>query len=219
MTGYSDFEKAAALFWALGGTIPHEPQLEDWARKIVEQSVSRDAALKQAVQLCGKPDSPGQRYLLTKLYSWMGAAFAQETIRCASAYLSGEPWNRLPRGMVRQEGILTGAESAVRASLFADMGQAQAQRGEISPALNSYGEAYRLEPYNAMYPIKIAELLLRTSGSEEAVQYLMNQRASVYYKPVKYQDARGERKENDTFRQLLEAQIRKLEAHRQSEAF
>lgn len=209
-----DFERAAALFWALGGEIPHDPGLERTASEKVKEWNSREKTLRRAAELCGEGDTPQQKYLLTKLYSWMGAEYAEKTIRFASSYLSGEPWSKLPRATVRQDGISVNQEIAARASIFSDLALAQMQRGESSPALANYSEAYRLEPYNAMYPVKIADLLALTRGVEEALEYLRNQKSSAYYRPVRYTDERGVRRENDTFRQLLDAHIRKMEARK-----
>ncbi len=212
----ADFQKAAALYWALGGSMPHQAEREKEAQELVKNSPSREKLLMRAAELCGKGDSPERKYLLAKIYSWLGASYARETIRWASAYLSGEPWKLLPGGTTRQEGILVSQESAVRASLFADMAQAQMLLGETGPALSNYAEAFRLEPYNAMYPVKIADILAATRGLEEALNYLNNQKASAYYKPVSYVDARGARKNNDTFRQLLDSHIRKLTARKEN---
>ena len=90
------------------------------------------------------------------------------------------------------------------------------QSGQPLAALNNYEQAYRLEPYNAMYPVKIADLLLRIRTPEEALLYLQQQTSSAYYRPVRYTDNRGQSKSNDTFRQLLDAQIRKIQALQQN---
>lgn len=211
-----NFQKAAALYWALGGNIPHQAEREKEALETVRQAPDREKVLLRAAALCGSGDDPARRYLLAKIYSWLGAPYARETIRWASAYLSGEPWKLLPRQTVRLEGILVSQESAVRASLFADMAQAQTLLGESGPALSNYSEAFRLEPYNAMYPVKIADVLAATRGLDEALNYLKNQKASAYYKPVSYMDVRGGRKSNDTFRQLLDSHIRKLTAQKEN---
>ncbi len=207
-----NFEKAAALFWALGGSIPHDSELETEAEKEVKEAGSREAVLRRAIRLCGGGNTPGERYLLANLYSWLGASAARETVRWASAYLSGPAWERLPRGLVRQEGIQLSWESSSRAAMLAILAGAQAQLGESGPALANYGEAARLEPYNAMYPVKTADLLAKTRSPEEALAYLKNQRASASYQPVKYRDQQGNRLINDTFQQLLEAHIRKIES-------
>lgn len=207
-----DFERAAALFWALGGSMPHIPELEEWALQEIADEADREKLLEKAVKLCGTGETPAHCYLLTKLYSWLGAPYTAETIRWASRYLSGKPWEKLPRGITVQDGIEISRESASRAGIYADLAQAQVQRGETGPAMVNYGEAYRLEPYNAMYPVKVADLLAFSGSIQEALQYLENQKASRYYKPVRYTDARGVRHTNDAFRQLLDAQIRKLKA-------
>lgn len=213
---HQQFEKAAALFWALGGQIPHDPALEESAKESVRSFSGREKALLKAAALCGEGEAPCQRYLLAKIYSWLGVAYASQTIRWASAYLSGDPWDRLPSGMTTQDGITISQESAIRASLFSDMAQAQMQSGQPLAALNNYEQAYRLEPYNAMYPVKIADLLLRIRTPEEALLYLQQQTSSAYYRPVRYTDNRGQSKSNDTFRQLLDAQIRKIQALQQN---
>ena len=180
-----NFEKAAALFWALGGSVPHDSELETEAEKEVKEAGSREAVLRRAIRLCGGGNTPGERYLLANLHSWLGASAARETVRWASAYLSGPAWERLPRGLVRQEGIQLSWESSSRAAMLAILAGAQAQLGESGPALANYGEAARLEPYNAMYPVKTADLLAKTRSPEEALAYLKNQRASASYQPVK----------------------------------
>ena len=62
-----NFEKAAALFWALGGSIPHDSELETEAEKEVREAGSREAVLRRAIRLCGGGNTPGERYLLAHL--------------------------------------------------------------------------------------------------------------------------------------------------------
>ena len=100
-----DFERAAALFWALGGNIPHAPELEEWALQEASGEADRDKLLLKAVKLCGAGETPAHCYLLAKLYSWLGPQYTADTIRWASRYLSGKPWEKLPRGIVLQDGV------------------------------------------------------------------------------------------------------------------
>ena len=51
---------------------------------------------------------------------------------------------------------------------------------------------------------------------EEALTFLRQQKENRYYTPVKYRDAQGQWRHNDTFRELLNAQILKFESWKES---
>ena len=55
------------------------------------------------------------------------------------------------------------------------------------------------------------EVVERLSGREEALRFLRGQRKNVWHAPVSYRDAAGCPRVNSLFRDLLDAQIRKLE--------
>ena len=91
--------------------------------------------MRRAIRLCGGGNTPGERYLLANLYSWLGASAARETVRWASAYLSGPAWERLPRGLVRQEGIQLSWESSSRAAMLAILAGSPGPAGGERPGV------------------------------------------------------------------------------------
>jgi hypothetical protein len=72
-------------------------------------------------------------------------------------------------------------------------------------------EAYHLEPYNALYAVKAADVIAKSRSREEAVNFLHNQKSSAYYLPTKYIDPQGNHCRNDTFRQLIDSHMLKLQ--------
>ncbi|MFR1480790.1 MAG: hypothetical protein ACLSB9_36460 [Hydrogeniiclostridium mannosilyticum] len=62
-----------------------------------------------------------------------------------------------------------------------------------------------------MNAVKIADCILRRSGRTEALRFLREQRKSSYFEPVKYQDISGAVHTNSAFKDLLNAQILKLQ--------
>lgn len=202
---------AAAIFVTLGGNLPNRFEREEEARRIAEEIPDREKRLKYIIALCADPDSPQSLYLTAKAYSWLGDAYRKEIIRYCTAYLQGEPWKGLPHGTVVEDGITVYRPARSRASVLIDLAQAQDADGQASAALSSFLEAYRLEPYNPMPAIKAAGILERLHGRTEAIQFLRQQKSSVFYQPVKYTDTQGNRTQNDSFRQLLDAYLLKLE--------
>lgn len=95
--------------------------------------------------------------------------------------------------------------------MLRDLAQAEQALGKLDKAQAHFAEAYRLEPYNAMNAVKIADCILRRSGRAEALRFLREQRKSSYFEPVKYQDISGAVHTNSAFKDLLNAQILKLQ--------
>lgn len=202
---------AAALFSTLGAAIPHDSLLEAQARKLSSTIANNKKRLLEVVELCGNPITPKQLYLVAKAYSWLGANYHKETIRYSSQYLQSGGWKDLPHNVVTENGIAINQTSAYRASVFLDLAQAQEGEGAFEDALLNYMEAYHLEPYNAMYAVKAADVIAKSRSREEAVRFLQNQKSSAYYLPTKYIDPQGNHCRNDTFRQILDSHMLKLQ--------
>lgn len=201
---------AAALFYVLGKSVPHRTSLEEEAQKIWEASGVRDQILHKIIELCGDAETPKQKYLVAKAYSWLGKNYDAQLIAAASDYLHTEGWNELAGKSVEDDGIVVNYAAAQRASVLLDLAKAQEGEGRLDAALFNFMEAYRIEPYRAMYVIKAADVVMKLHGREEALTFLEAQKKSKYYEPVRYIDVQGNARRNDLFKQLLDAQILKL---------
>ena len=204
-------ELAAALFHMLGAAVPYSRKDEGKARELFEALPTKERRLMKVISLCGTPETPRQFYLLAKACSWLGADYRMETIRWASAYLDSDGWDALPHQIVIENGILISQAAMCRAEIYDILAQAQDEEGRYEAALANFSEAYRLEPYNALNAIKMADVILQCRSRKEALNFLIQQKSSRYYHPIHYQDAQGGRFTNDTFQQLLNAHILKLE--------
>ena len=207
----NDPELAAALFFLLGEPVPHDPKLEKAAGEIQKNTDDRQKLLLRVIELCGEPTAPQTLYLCEKAYSWLGKTYSRETIRLAKAYLEGEEWDALSSKIEMVDGIEIDHRDEHRAGVLIDLARAQEGVGALEEAYSNYLQAYDLEPYNAMVVVKAAEVLSRLRGREEALNFLLQQRSSLYYEPVKYRDSLGRVRRNEVFRELVEAHILKLQ--------
>lgn len=201
---------AATILFLLGEPVPHDPKRESEAGKRIDFAASRENVLLEAVALCGRPDTPGRLYLCEKAASRLGKPYCRETIRLADQYLKGEEWAGLPRGAEVLDGISVDDRDALRAGVLLDLAAAREEAGEGESAYSAYLAAYELIPHNAMVAVKAADLLARIRGRKEALNFLLEQRGAFYYKPVRYRDSFGNIRWNGVFRDMIEAQIRKL---------
>lgn len=206
-----DPELAAALFYLMGETVPHDPKLEKTAGEIFNHAGDRKKLLLTIVSLCGEPSTPQELYLCEKAYSWLGKDYCSQTIRCASGYLNGEEWDALSGRTEVVDGILIDYGDVRRAGVLMDLANAQEETGSAEAAYSNYLHAYSLEPYNAMAVIKAAEILSHSRGRQEALNFLLQQRNSLYYDPVKYKDSQGNVHRNEVFKELIEAHVLKLQ--------
>lgn len=206
---------AAALFFVLGEAVPHRRSLEEKAIALRDEIKDREKILLKVIELCGDLQTPKQLYLAEKAYSWLGKKYYKETIRYAGEYLHTSSWNELPNRVKVEDGITINYAAAQRASVLIDLARAQEGLGRLDAALFNFIEAYRLEPYSAMNAIKVADVLVKQHGREEALEYLKQQRQSQYYESVKYTDMLGHIRKNDLFKQLLDAHILKLQEKKQ----
>ncbi len=202
---------AAALFSVLGESVPHHSSLIDEANHLREEIPDREKLLLKVVELCGDLKTPKQLYLATKAYSWLGNKYYNQTIQYAGEYLHTAGWNELQSRTKEENGVIINYAAAQRASILIDLAKAQEGLGRLESSLFNFMEAYRLEPYSAMVAIKAADVIAKLHGREEALMFLIQQRKSQYYDPIRYTDSLGNVRHNDMFRQLLEAHILKLQ--------
>ncbi len=208
---------AAALFSVLGESVPYRSSLTEEATRLRDEIQDREKVLLKIVELCGELKTPKQLYLAEKAYSWLGKQYYSQVIQYAGAYLHTEGWNELFGRAKEENGISINYAAAQRASVLLDLAKAQEGTGHLESALFNFMEAYQLEPYSAMNAIKAADVIAKLHGREEALMFLMQQKKSKYYTPVKYTDSQGSARRNDVFKQLLDAHILKLQEENPTE--
>lgn len=207
----SNEELAAALLWALGENIPHDRALEAEAIRLKAEKASSEELLQKVLALCSNSKTPMQLYLTAKAYSLLGSGFYSQTIESMQEYLKTGGWDKLSGHSVMENGILINHLCMQRAADLVVLARAQESSGKLEDALESFTEAYRFEPYRAMHAVKVADLLVKLHGREEALLFLRHQKQSRYYSPIKYTDTLGEVRYNDEFRRLLDAHILKIQ--------
>jgi tetratricopeptide (TPR) repeat protein len=207
----SNEELAAALLWALGENVPHDRALEAEANRQKAEKASREELLQKVILMCSNPITPMQLYLTAKAYSLLGSGFYSQTIQFMREYLKSGGWDKLSGRSVMENGILINHLCMLRAADLTVLARAQENSGKLEDALESFSEAYHFEPYRAMHAVKVADLLVKLHGREEALLFLRHQKQSRYYSPIKYTDTLGEVRRNDEFRRLIDAHILKIE--------
>ena len=206
-----DFELAAALVSLLGEPVPHDPGQDAAAAALRERLPDDRSALLKAAELCGTRKTPGQLYLCTKIYSWLGRRYDAKTVKYAEAYLSTTGWGELPRGMVQERGVRIDLAARNRAGILADLGGAYAGQGDYEKACAAYEKAYELEPYRIGYAVEFSNAMLLFGRGEEALQFLLQQKRSPYCHTVKYRGVTGGFCYDSSFRDTLDIQIALLE--------
>lgn len=204
-------ELAAALFSELSGEfVPHDPALEEPARGLLEQRRDPETLLLKIIGLCGEPKTPRQSYLCAAAYSRLGERYAEETIRCAENYLNSPGWNELEEREWTEGGISIRGADACRASLYCALAAAREAKDDLKGAYSALLKAYALEPYRGDTMTKAADLLAALRGKREALDFVLEQRNSRYFKPVRYTDSFGKPQRNESFRKQLESEAEKL---------
>ncbi|MCI1964873.1 MAG: hypothetical protein LKJ17_01860 [Oscillospiraceae bacterium] len=204
-------ELAAALLYLLGEPVPHDPKLEKEAGQIWRSTEQREQLFLTVVELCGDPAEPRELYLCEKAYSWLGKEYCRQTIQFAERYLESDGWDALSGRTEVVEGIHVDYGEARQAGVLIDLAKAQEELGNLRESYSNYLRAYELAPYHAMTVLKAAEVLTRFHGRTEAMNFLLQQRSSPYYEPIKYRDSAGTVKRNEIFKELLESYILKLQ--------
>lgn len=201
---------AAALFYILGESVPHPVSLEKEAMLLRDKIVVREKLYLKVVELCKPQETPKQMYLTEKAYSWLGKKYYEKAIYYANEYLHTQGWSELPYGTKKEDGIEINYGAALRASVLVDLAKAQQGIGHFDSALFNFMEAYRLEPYSAMDAIKVADVIMKLHGREDALLFLEQQKKSRFYIPLKYTDSQGNTRYNDVYKRLLDAHVFKL---------
>jgi tetratricopeptide (TPR) repeat protein len=205
---------AAAMFFTLGEAVPHPRALENEAYNLKNEINDREKFLLKIIELCGNAQTPKELYLVEKAYSWLGKNYYEKTIEYANQYLHTLGWDELFNRTKEEHGIVVNYAVTHRASVLIDLARAQEGLGHLDAALFNFMEAYRLQPYSAMNAIKAADVIVKMRNKEEGLLFLLQQKESAYYAPVKYTDVFGNTQHNDVFKQLLDAHILKLKENR-----
>jgi tetratricopeptide (TPR) repeat protein len=218
MSETDPFALAAALLSLLGEPVPHDTNLEGAAAAFRGCMQDDRSALLEVARLCGEPRTPQQLYLCTKLYSRLGRQYDAKTAQYAASYLASPGWEELPQGKVELRGIPIDRSAQSRAGVFADLGGACAGMGDYTGACSAYGKAYALEPYRIGYAVQLADALALAGRADEALKFLLEQKKSYYYRPVKYRGVTGAIRRDSTFRDTLDVRIAEMKKRLQDAA-
>jgi tetratricopeptide (TPR) repeat protein len=202
---------SAALYSSIAEYVPHKASLTEEVKEIIDRTADREKLFIRVAELCAPPQTPKQLFLTAKAYSWLGKEYYNQVIQYAREYLLTDGWDEISSKAVLENGIYINSFCAHNASLLSDLAKAEEGIGRLDEAQFHFEEAYRLEPYSAMYAVKAADVIVKLKGQEEALNYLRQQKKNQYYKPVKYTDPAGNIRYNDEFRRLIDAHIFKLE--------
>lgn len=202
---------AAALFRLIGASIPVNYTDEEEAQRLYAKLPNDHERLSKVISLCGTPKTPQQLYIAATAYSWLGGN-DELTAKYAQQYLETSGWDRLSYGTMIQDGVTISRWAKNRAEMYVILAQAQENLGKHEAALTNFAEAYRLEPYDAMYAVKMAGVIEHARSRKEALQFLKQQTLTPYYRPLHYKDEHGNRGNNQTFRQIIDSHILRLES-------
>ncbi|WP_283607757.1 hypothetical protein [Faecalispora anaeroviscerum] len=167
--------------------------------------------LRKVISLCGIPKTPQQLFIAATACSWLGGN-DELTAKYAQQYLETPGWDLLSSGTMVEEGITISRWARSRAEMYVLLAQAQENLGKHEAALTNFAEAYRLEPYDAMYAVKMAGIIETARSRKEALQFLKQQTLTSYYRPLHYKDEYGHHGSNQTFRQIIDSHILRLES-------
>lgn len=202
---------AAALFRLIGASLPVNYSEEDEAQRLYTKLQNDHERLSKVISLCGVPKTPQQLFIAATACSWLGGN-DELTAKYAQEYLETPGWDRLSNGTMVEDGITISRWVRSRAEIYVILAQAQENLGKHEAALTNFAEAYRLEPYDAMYAVKMAGVIEIARSHKEALQFLRQQTHTPYYRPLHYKDEHGNHGNNQTFRQIIDSHIRRLES-------
>jgi tetratricopeptide (TPR) repeat protein len=208
----TDVGLAASILALLGESVPHNAASDEKAKNLRQKLPDDNSLLLWAAELCERaPQTPEKLYLETKIYSFLGQQYREKVATCAEAYLASAGWDALPAGTVEERGIKIDLAARSRAEVFSILGGAYAGMRKYQKACAAYNEAYRLEPYRIEYVIKISDVLVRSGRTQEALDFLAEQKRSLYYKTVKYRNIYGKICYNSEFRDSLDQRLAALQ--------
>lgn len=202
---------AAALFRLIGASIPVNYAEEEEAQRLYAELKNDHERLSKVISLCGTPKTPQALYIAATASSWLGGN-DELTAKYAQQYLETSGWDRLSYGTMIQDGVTISRWAKSRAEMYMILAQAQENLGKHEAALTNFAEAYRLEPYDAMYAVKMAGVIETARSRKEALQFLKQQTLTVHYRPLHYKDENGNHGSNQTFRQIIDSHILRLES-------
>lgn len=210
MSVKTDVELAAALFSLMGEELPHDRQKDAAAAELRKQIPDGRQALQSILALCGEPETPRQLYICAKAYSWLGPTYSEKAVQTIEAYLASYGWDDLPSGTVVEDGIQISLRVRQRANLYLDLGSAYAAGGNLEKAASAYMSAYGLEPYRILCAVEVSNLLVRRGKKSEAIEFLIQQKKTPYYRTQRFRNENGEMCYNTFFHDTLNLQIEKL---------
>ncbi len=206
MAEKADDGLAAALLFKIGEAVPHDAARDEEADAVIKQNHSDSGVLMKIISLCGNMENPKRLYICAKAYSRLGKKYAADAVKVLKAYLISPGWDELPSGIRTENGVAADITTRIYDDLYMELGTAYAGTGNLEKALSTYRKAHDLEPYRIICIIEVSNTLFCLGRYKEAMDFLLGQRDSLYYRPKKYRDENGNVQVDRSFQEALNRQ-------------
>lgn len=204
-----DIELAHNLFRSLGVGYSFTPSEQRKIDKITKSCSSRQDVLNEVIRLCGEPNTPRQRYLLAKAYSWSTAAYRSKAIYYIKLYLNNPlyeddyiqltPWMSSGHKVSPKNHHLT--------YMYSDLGKAYEGEYDFENAYPAYYKCLELTPYYEFIYCRIAGILVKQNRLVDAKKFLKDAMKSKYYSPSRYKNVLGNLVVDDSFKTVIDSQF------------
>ena len=198
---------------SMGATVPKQYE------KIVEKECAacdvnhtgypdRQTLLNRIIELAGTPESPRQRYILAKAYSWSHAEYRKQAIEYLNVYLNNElyenAYNKIdipddkenPRSWVS-------AKNHHLYDMYIALGDACLGEYLYEDALEAYTQANRYAPSYSSTWNKMAKAYVRMNDLPSALNVYEEAKKTEYYSKRSWHDKiSGEDREIDFWKNI-----------------
>lgn len=185
----NNIELAETIFGMLGvggGISKYEKQ----AKRIINSCKSRQEILNEVIKFCGRPETPRQRYLLARAYSWSNIEYNDKAIEYLELYLSNDLYeDSFKNNLAYNDYNDRKRWHIARVSL--DLGLAYDKARNIDKALEKYYDVLNIIPESQIPYLHIADMYRKKNQLDKAIEILEQARKSKYYVKNEIKDALG----------------------------
>lgn len=199
----------------VGGELKYPKETE----RILQSTNSRQDVLNKIIDLVGEPNTPKERYIIAKAYSWSYASLSKEAIKYLELYLNNPLYEEYyantrhnnwfishPDNLSDYE-ILFIEKRLHISEMYKYLGDKYLHEKMYNESFNSYKIALRNAPFYAHNWINIYKLYIQIKDYESARDILNKAKNSKYYKKYIYTSIIGMEYTNTSFIDVIDKQI------------
>lgn len=149
---------------------------------ILSQFNSRQDILNKAIEICGEPITPQQRYIYAIVYSWSNKEYRKKAIYYLNLYLNNELYEDI---YIHRFSYLGQTDENKKiehlTTMYNYLGEVYEKEYEFENALDIYNKVISINPFSPVGYRGKVNILIKQNNLDMAIKFLEDFKTSKYY--------------------------------------